>query len=495
MGNRDIEAARRFHDLTKHSYTSVRSTPHLLDWENRPIPYKIYPDAPAVMLPRDLALSPMPALAAISSQAERDASAAIDLEMLTRILFCAGGLTRYRQVNGEDYHFRAAASAGALYPVEIYVAAAEVQGLAPGLYHFSPADLKLRALRPGDFRLNIGGAADARSTLGEARAILILSTIFWRSTWKYRARAYRYCFWDSGTMLANLLAAARAEGLGNEVVTAFEDAQLETLIGANGDSEGVACAVALGRTAPARAPADAAGAIAYESLPLSARETTYPELVRIHRESRLGSIDEVRAIARATISDTSLPIASSNGGLALGETILRRGATRAFSDEAIPLADLLEILAASSRHPAADFSPMCEAYLIVNAVDGIEPGAYFHDRASGHLELIKRGEFRGNAGYLCLEQPIGADCSVLICYMAKLDRVLADYGNRGYRDVHLEAGLIGGRAWLASFALGYGATGLTFYDDDTLSFFAPHADGKVPILMLAIGVYRGFKRS
>jgi hypothetical protein len=77
---------------------------------------------------------------------------------------------------------------------------------------------------------------------------------------------------------------------------------------------------------------------------------------------------------------------------------------------------------------------------------------------------------------------------VLICYMAKLDRALANYGNRGYRDVHLEGGLMGGRAWLAAFALGHGATGLTFYDDDTTGFFGSHASGKSPVLMVAMGV-------
>ena len=67
MANRDIEAARFFHEVTKHSYTSVRSTPHRLDWENRPLPYKIYPDAPVAMLPRDLNLATMPTLEALSS--------------------------------------------------------------------------------------------------------------------------------------------------------------------------------------------------------------------------------------------------------------------------------------------------------------------------------------------------------------------------------------------------------------------------------------------
>src|ERR1700736_4359833 len=116
--------------------------------------------------------------------------------------------------------------------------------------------------------------------------------------------------------------------------------------------------------------------------------------------------------------------------------------------------------------------------------------SYYYRREAGRFDLLKPEAFRGEAGYLCLEQPLGADASALICYMADLERVLSAMGNRGYRDVHLEAGLIGGRTYLAAYALGRGATGLTFYDDDTTKFFSPHAVGKSPILMAAVGVPR-----
>ena len=151
MSNNDRDAARFYHEFTKHSYTSVRSIPHTLDWDNRPLPYKIYPAAGSIALPRELNLSAMPATVAIAGTNDEAAVSAtpIDLEVLTRILFCADGLTRSKSVGGEAYHFRAAASAGALYPIEIYLAAAEVEALEPGLYHFSPADLKLRGLRRG----------------------------------------------------------------------------------------------------------------------------------------------------------------------------------------------------------------------------------------------------------------------------------------------------------------------------------------------------------
>jgi hypothetical protein len=118
----------------------------------------------------------------------------------------------------------------------------------------------------------------------------------------------------------------------------------------------------------------------------------------------------------------------------------------------------------------------------------MESGAYYYNRVERAFELLKLGDFRGEAGYLCLEQPLGMDCSALVVYMTDLERVLEAFGNRGYRDAHFEAGVHGGRAYLAAYALGRGATGLTFYDDDTTKFFEPHAKGKSPLLMVAIGV-------
>src|SRR5215469_8585250 len=123
--NRDIQIALAYHEATKHSYTSVRSGGFLLDWSNRPLPYKIYPGAGTLTLPRELSLSGIPALSALRRKSDSP-QRPLDLETTTRILFCAGGLTKRANVGGEDYHFRAAASAGALYPVELYLVAGEV---------------------------------------------------------------------------------------------------------------------------------------------------------------------------------------------------------------------------------------------------------------------------------------------------------------------------------------------------------------------------------
>ena len=450
-------------------------------------------------MPRDLQLSDTPTLRAIAGEATADSATSIGLERLTRLLFCSGGLTRRTHIGGEDYHFRAAASAGALYPIEIYVAAGQVDGLEPGLYHFSPADLKLRGLRRGDRRSIIARAAAIRPSLLGARAVLLLTAIYWRSAWKYRARAYRYCFWDAGTILANLLAAASADQVPAEIVTAFVDSELEALLGIDGAREGMACLVALGRTEAPAAQPPALEPFPFEAIPLSSREVTYDELVKIHGESRLESREEVEAVTSAKIATRASSAATNqlrfetidpDDSAPLGATILRRGSTRVFARAPISRDELATIMAGSRRHPRSDFPRLTDTYLIVNAVEAMEPGAYYYRRETGSFELLKRGEFRADAGYLCLEQPLGMDCSALVVYAADLESALGVLGNRAYRDVHLEAGILGGRAYLAAYALGRGATGLTFYDDDTSKFFGPHAAGTSPLLMVALGVPR-----
>jgi SagB-type dehydrogenase family enzyme len=500
MSNFDIEAARVYHEITKHSYTSVRAGAYALDWDNRPGPYKIYPEAGTMALPRDIDLPTMPTLAAIAARAA--GAGELDIAMLTRILFCTNGLTRQRKIGGEDYHFRAAASAGALYPIETYIAAAAVDGIEAGLYHFSPADLKVQGLRRGDWREVIARATANRPSIAQARAVLVMSAVFWRSAWKYRARAYRYCFWDSGTIVANLLAAAASEGIRAEVVSAFVDSEVETLLGIDGASEGVMCLVALGATDEAMATSPPLTKLDLESIELS-KEVVYQPLVKMHRESRLASAEEVAKVASAGFA---MPAATVDGQLSfdaidpgdargLGDTILRRGSARTFAHEAIGANELATILIGSSGHPNVDFPRLTDTYLIVNAVDELAPGAYYFNRDTSSFELLKPGDFRKEAGYLCLEQQLGYDCSALIIYMADLERALEGLGNRAYRDAHLEAGIHAGRAYLAAYALDRGATGLTFYDDDTSKFLSPHAAAKSPLLMVAVGVPRSAMKS
>jgi nitroreductase len=174
------------------------------------------------------------------------------------------------------------------------------------------------------------------------------------------------------------------------------------------------------------------------------------------------------------------------------QVILRRGSSRKFARTSITLAQLSTILNRATRGVPADFldpvgSQLNDLYLIVHVVEGLEPGAYVFHRNRGMLLCLKRGNFRDQAGYLGLEQQLPADAAVDIFFLADLRPILERFGNRGYRAVQLEAGILGGKLYLAAYAQRLGATGLTFYDDDVTRFFSPHAEGKSAIFLVAVG--------
>jgi Nitroreductase family len=179
------------------------------------------------------------------------------------------------------------------------------------------------------------------------------------------------------------------------------------------------------------------------------------------------------------------------------QVILRRGSSRQFARTAISFTQLSTMLDRATRGVPADFlisdqansrTPLLnDIYLIVHAVEGLEPGAYFLNRDEEVLECLKRGDFRDQAGYSGLEQKLPADAAVDIFFLANLNPILNRLGNRGYRAVQLEAGITGGRLYLAAYAQQLGATGLTFYDDDVTRFFFPHSAGKSAIFLVAVG--------
>jgi len=153
---------------------------------------------------------------------------------------------------------------------------------------------------------------------------------------------------------------------------------------------------------------------------------------------------------------------------------------------------LSTILDRSTRGVSADFlnpfgAQVNDLYLIVNAVEGLRPGSYYFNRERRALELLKESNFRSEAGYLGLEQELSADASVAIFFLTGLEPVFERFGNRGYRAAQVEAGLIGGKLYLVAYAQDLGASGLTFYDDDVVSFFSPHAEGKNAVFLMAVG--------
>jgi len=507
MKNGDTAAAWAYHDGTKHSYQSIRSNRHVLDWANQPLAFKVYPEIERIALPRDVPQTSVAALAAISANVGAANGKAIpDLPDLARILFFSAGITKQRKYTGGAIYFRAAACTGALYEIELYVVTGELKGLDAGVYHFNPADMSLEVLRKGDFRGNLAQATAMEPAVAYAPAIIVCTGTYWRNAWKYQARTYRHFGWDNGTLLANMLAISAASGLPAEIALGFVDTGVNRLLDLDMRREVSLCVVPVGRRSESSPPAPReALPLGFATIPASEREVEYPAMLEIHEASSLASPQEVAqwrergsqpmlsssAPAGEEISLQTLPEEEQPADT-IEEVILRRGSTRTFDASAsITLAQLSTILDRSTRGFPADFlaprAQLNDIYLIVHSVEGLAPGAYFFHRERKTLELLKAGKFRAEAYRLGLEQQLPADACVDVFFLADLYRVLEAYGNRGYRAVQLEAGAIGGKMYLATYALRLGASGLTFFDEEVVHFFSPHAKEKSAIFLLAIG--------
>jgi len=501
MLNRDLDSTWKYHNGTKHSYLSVRANPHALDWENKPLLFKIYPTLEVTRLPKDFRQTGVSALSAVASTGiVMEGEKIPTFDDIAQFLFFSAGVTRSRKFPGGEIFFRAAACTGALYEIELYLVCQDLPGLAAGVYHFGAAEFGLRQLRAGDYRQVLVDATEANLAIAHAPLIVICTGTYWRNAWKYRSRTYRHFGWDNGTLLANALAVSTALGLPAKVVLGFADQAVNELLDVDTQKEVAFSLLAVGHTnsSPPESPS-------FESLHLptvaySKEEVDYPAMRQMHEASKLSNTSEVASWRENTVS---APVSSAKGKVvdldrspAAGDTveqvIQRRGSSRKFAREAISLVQLGTLLDSANHGPPADFlktldSRLNDLYLIVHSVQGLTPGAYFFHREKHQLELLKEGDFRERAGYLGLEQELPADASVDFFFLADLQKIISAFGNRGYRAAQLEAGILGGKLYLSAYAQKLGATGLTFYDDDTVNFFAPHAKGKSAIFLVACG--------
>jgi SagB-type dehydrogenase family enzyme len=334
--------------------------------------------------------------------------------------------------------------------------------------------------------------------------IVASASTYWRNAWKYQARAWRHCFWDAGTLHANLLAVAATEGLEPRLVLGFADRPVERLLGLDPRREGALALVALGRSPRPPAPVREVPELRLETEPLSGWQTDYPEIRAAQAASSLADGAEAAAW-RGTAPARDEPAAAGactplrpkseaqQGGASVDRVIRRRGSTRAFDRKrTLSFEELSTALDAATRGVPADCleppgATLLDLYLIANAIEGLAPGAYCYRRAERSLERLREGRFHHAAGRLALGQELAADAAASIYFLADLRRVLERFGNRGYRAAQLEGGIAGGRLYLAAYAQAFGATGLTFFDDEVIEFFSPHAAGKSVMFLVALG--------
>lgn len=375
-----------------------------------------------------------------------DLSDDIEGQRLSRVLFLSAGVVR---VAG-DMLFRAAGSAGNLQPLEVYVLA------GGGLFHYDA---------PGHALVRL------RKVPGDTPTTLIVTGVPWRTGWKYGERGFRHLYWDCGSMLAQTLElepAARVE-------MGFVDAEVTALVGADGVHEFPLAVVPLdGETViPEPAPVPA-GHVADDPI----------EFPLVTQAQRAGDLLD-RAAADAWRAEPPMPSETWSPTGDLAELIRRRGSTREFDPRQTgPNRLLTGAMAWATRPVPADFAPALEHFYAVHAIEGVEPGVY-RWRTD---EPLLTGDAREASATLCLGQPLGGSGVYTVFHCSKVHEL----DDRSYRAALLEAGVTSGRLHLAAFSLGFGATGLTYLDEQVRRFFK--ADGW-PLLVTAVGApaYRSRK--
>lgn len=144
---------------------------------------------------------------------------ALNLSELGQILWAAQGIT-------DPEGRRTAPSAGALYPLELYVAIGKVEGLTPALYHYRAEEHELSKVADGDLRKTLANAALRQSWLAKAAVVVAFTAVYGRTTSKYGKRGIRYVDMEVGHAAQNLFLQADALGLSTVVVGAFDDGKL-----------------------------------------------------------------------------------------------------------------------------------------------------------------------------------------------------------------------------------------------------------------------------
>jgi len=219
VGRRTVRAAIAIAALTLGSVTAGQEKKATTGGEEMSL-YKTYKHAPRTPLMAPVAGGMTVETAIKARRSVRTfADKPLTLAQVSQILLSAYAITQRR---GDEDH-RAVPSAGAMYPLDIYLFAHHVDSLAPGLYHFQVFDSTLELVKAGDFSEAIHEAVNDQQTVGSSPATLIITATYGRITPRYGDRGQQYAHMEVGAVCQNVYLQTTSLGLGTCAVGAFDD--------------------------------------------------------------------------------------------------------------------------------------------------------------------------------------------------------------------------------------------------------------------------------
>jgi SagB-type dehydrogenase family enzyme len=497
-----FQAVAAFHEATKHYIYRTAASPGYMDWDNQPNPFRLYEGIERLILP----------FIETDSSACRDdlylrqnnQPKPFDRGNIGAFLELSLGLSAWKSYAGDSWALRMNPSSGNLHPTECYLVLPKLEDVQAGVYHYTPLihSLEQRALLDENVWESIHGHFACEGFL------VALTSIFWRESWKYGERAFRYCNHDVGHALAAMSISANLLGWKMVCLNSLADRDIETLLGLDktawhdmeAEHPDVMCWVFPTRYTAGNIPRDLPGEVVrrfadlsfvgtpnrlsaerrrweaiYHTAEMTRKERTEPQQLNLQESSfkyRTGSRFPAARIIRKRRSGVDFDIRRSQIGreefLSLLDKTLPRSHYAPFDME----------LQSSSIH----------LLIFVHRVTGLEEGLYafvrsrddlpllkqsFHSRFRWEeteqgfpLYLLEKGNYRGIAARVSCEQEIAGDSAFSLGMIANFVDTIRQQPFR-YRNLYWEAGMVGQVLYLEAEANGISGTGIgCFFDND-----------------------------
>jgi SagB-type dehydrogenase family enzyme len=500
-----------YHERTKHHLNAYARSLDYLDWATQPNPFRRFAGVPRFPLDHP-PLTDAPTYDALFLGGQIQPRP-VNRETVSQLFYDSLALSAWKQAGASRWSLRINPSSGDLHPTEGYLIAGPVAGLSsePGVYHYSPFEHTLEQ------RLTLAEQEweALASQLPDSCLLIGLASIYWRESWKYGERAFRYCHHDLGHAIGTVTLAAAILGWRTRLIETLADTELADLLGVHRqqgmEAEHPDCLLAV-------FPASASAlTVSLQLSPALLERLSHIE--PLGKENRLSRnhhawpiIDQVAAVTRypgSTDVAESVPAAvnpTAESGLPAdrcrsARRIIqqRRSAVAMDGRTSISREVFYHLLTRVTPHlspvpfQVLPWRPRVSLALFVHRVNGLESGLYLLIRDPSHrpslraalhseflwqqpagcpavleLYLLQPGDVRETARIISCHQAIAADGAFSLGMLAEFETSLKQRGSWFYPRLFWETGLIGQILYLEAEAAGVRATGIGCFFDDAM---------------------------
>ena len=490
--------AQYYHQRTKYDPDTIaKQNQGGLDWSKQPVPYKDYKVGVEVDLKPYLEKEPT----AVDSDWRW-------WQRLSRLLIDSYGLTaKVMTFSGEPMYLRSAPSAGGLYPAEIYIVSRGTSLLEAGLYNYQVRTHSLWRFWDDYPWQTLQESCFHHPALETTQLAMVVTAVFERSAWRYKDRAYRRVFLDSGHLIGNIEVAGTLCDYRPHLIGGFADEKVNDLLYLEGETESAIALLALADLFQVDQNLPRSRAALPSPIHSEVSKVSEGELLSyLHENSVITpdanfsqkeqsqkdatppadedspkpTADKYKFPFGTTVSTKTQPIPWGDRLQKLEDTILTRRSTRHYIPAPITRADLFALLD-FTYHPSHyqpqgfDATPdyfdlgLIETFVAASNVEALESGCYYYAPQAQELRQIRFNQFHEDLHFLCLGQKLGRDAGAVIFHTANLTAAVKKYGERAYRYLHMDAGHLGQRLNLAATRRNLGVSGIAGFFDDQVN--------------------------